>query len=121
MSISVNLYHHDALLYSVYEEGNVRNGCTIIKKGEVYEIKFFKPKDPVFKSKEFLKQMKEAYTEQFNNLSKDEKEKLQVFTAGGPYLATRKIGKNNPLEKEIKTDNYLRKEWNHMVDRSLIE
>ena len=36
------------------------------------------------------------------------------------YLATRKIGKNNPLEKEIKTDNYLRKEWNHMVDRSLI-
>ena len=121
MSISVNLYHHDALLYSVYEEGNVRNGCTIIKKGEVYEIKFFKPKDPVFKSKEFLKQMKEAYTEQFNNLSKDEKEKLKVFTSGGPYLATRKIGKNNPLEKEIKTDNYLRKEWNHMVDRSLIE
>lgn len=102
------------------EEGKIRNGCTIIKKGEVYETNFFKPKDSVFKSKEFLNQMKEVYTEQFNNLSKDEKEKLQVFTAGGPYLATKKIGKNNPLEKEIKTDNYLRKEWNHMVDRSLI-
>ena len=102
------------------EEGNIRKGCKVIKKGEVYERNLFKPKDPVFKSKDFLNQMKEAYTAQFNHLIKNENERLQVFTAGGPYLATKKIGKNNPLEKEIKTDNYLRKEWNHMVDRSLL-
>ena len=102
------------------EEGNIRKGCKVIKKGEVYERNLFKPKDPVFKSKDFLNQMKEVYTAQFNHLIKNENERLQVFSAGGPYLATKKIGKNNPLEKEIKTDNYLRKQWNHMVDRSLL-
>ena len=102
------------------EEGNIKKGCKVIKKGEVYERNLFKPKDSFFKSKDFLDQMKVAYTAQFNHLIKDEKERLKVFSAGGPYLATKKIGKNNPLEKEIKIDNYLRKQWNHMVDRSLL-
>lgn len=52
---------------------------------------------------------------------KNENEKLTVFQTGGPYLATKKIGKNNPKAEEIKIDNYLRQEWNHMVDRGLIE
>ena len=37
-----------------------------------------------------------------------------------PYLATKKIGKNNPKEAEIKADNYLRQEWNRNVDRALL-
>ena len=51
---------------------------------------------------------------------KDENEKLQVFQKGGPYLATKKIGKNNPKEEEIRADNYLRQEWNRNVDRALL-
>ena len=103
------------------EEGNVRPGCKIIKKGEVYEMNLFAPKDPHFKSKAFLKEAKLLFTEVCNDLVKDENEKLTVFTPGGPYLPTKKIGKNNPKEQEIKDNNHLRQEWNRMVDRGLIE
>ena len=51
---------------------------------------------------------------------KDENEKLQVFQKGSLYLATKKIGKNNPKEAEIRADNYLRQEWNRNVDRALL-
>lgn len=50
----------------------------------------------------------------------DENEKLQVFQKGSPYLATKKIGKNNPKEEKIRADNYLRQEWNRNVDRALL-
>lgn len=102
-------------------DGNIRPGCKIIKKGDAYETNFFAPKNPHFKSKAFLKETKVLFTEVCNSLVKNENEKLTVFQTGGPYLATKKIGKNNPKAEEIKIDNYLRKEWNRMVDRGLIE
>lgn len=101
-------------------EGNVRPGCKIVKKGEVYETNLFAPKNPYFKSKGFLNEAKELFTELSNELVKEESEKLSVYRPGGPYLATKKIGKNNPKADEIKTDNYLRQEWNHMVDRAIV-
>ena len=87
----------------------------------MYETNFFAPKNPHFKSKAFLKETKVLFTEVCNSLVKNENERLTVFQTGGPYLATKKIGKNNPKAEEIKIDNYLRQEWNHMVDRGLIE
>lgn len=36
------------------------------------------------------------------------------------YLPTKKIGKNNPKEEEIKADNEVRKQWNQAVDRALV-
>ena len=36
------------------ESGEIRSGCKIIKKGEVYEKHYFKPKNPEFKSKKFI-------------------------------------------------------------------
>jgi hypothetical protein len=53
-------------------------------------------------------------------MEKEENEKLQVFRKGGLYLATKKIGKNNPKEAEIRADHYLRQEWNRNVDRALL-
>src|SRR5699024_12300739 len=44
-----------------------------------------------------------------------------VFDKNSPYLPTIKIGKNNPKAEEIRIDNYLRQEWNHMVDRAVTE
>ena len=102
------------------ENGDVRSECKIIKKGEVYETNFFQPKKEDFKSNAFLKNMKHVMTDAINEIVKDENQKLQVFQKGGPYLSTKKIGKNNPREAEIKTDNYLRQEWNRNVDRALI-
>ena len=102
------------------EGGNLWSGCKIIKKGEVYETNFFQPKKEEFKSHAFLENMKQVMTDAINEIVKDENEKLQVFQKGGPYLATKKIGKNNPKEEEIRADNYLRQEWNRNVDRALL-
>lgn len=43
-----------------------------------------------------------------------------MFDRNGMYLATKKIGKNNPKAAEIETDNMERVRWNQAVDRALI-
>ena len=61
------------------------------------------------------------FTEIINCHVKEESEKLSVFQQGGAYLATKKIGKNNPKEAEIRADNVARQEWNRTVDVALVE
>lgn len=46
-------------------------------------------------------------------------QKLQVFPKNSPYLATKKIGKNNPKADEIRRTNDLRRRWNVQVDHAL--
>ena len=101
------------------EQGNLRAGCSIIPKGEVYESHIFTKKDEWFKSDAFTREVKEMFTEIINSHLKEESEKLSVFQQGGVYLATKKIGKNNPKEAEIQADNAARQEWNDM--RKLME
>ena len=102
------------------EDGEIREGCSIVKKGEVYEKKLFTAKDERFKSNSFLDEVKHSYTDLINIYVRDEKQKLQVFERGSVYLATKKIGKNNPKEQEIEADNQKRREWNRAVDMALI-
>ena len=45
------------------ENGNIRRGCKIIKKGEVYERKIFTTKDGRFKTESFLDEAKVFYTD----------------------------------------------------------
>lgn len=99
-------------------DGNIRKGCAIIKKGEVYENNRFSKKKPEFKSRSFLSAVKEKYTEKMNLLLDDD-EKLKVFKNEGLYLPTKKIGKNNPKADEIAEANEARKEWNSLVDDAL--
>jgi hypothetical protein len=101
-------------------EGNIRKGCKVIKKGEVYERQIFSVKDKHFKDEGFLDEVKRDYTGLINQFVKDEKQKLQVFERGGMYLATKKIGKNNPKAEEIKADNEKRAMWNQTVDRAIV-
>lgn len=103
------------------EQGNLRAGCSIILKGEVYESHIFTKKDEWFKNKAFTKEVKELFTDTINRYVKEESEKLSVFQQGGVYLATKKIGKNNPKAEEIKADNVARQEWNRTVDVALVE
>lgn len=102
------------------ENGEIRKGCRIISKGDIYNIRYFQPKETVFKSKTFTANVKQVFTDFINELVTDEKEKLTVFDHKGPYLATKKIGRNNPKEAEIKADNAVRQEWNQTVDEALI-
>ena len=101
-------------------DGEIREGSSIVKKGEVYEKKLFTAKDERFKSNSFLDEVKHSYTDLINIYVQDEKQKLQVFERGGVYLATKKIGKNNPKAQEIEADNQKRREWNRAVDMALI-
>ena len=103
------------------EQGNMRNGCTVIAKGEVYEKRSFSNKISFFKSDVFLENEKKRYTELMNLYIKNPLEQLQVFDKSGVYLPTKKIGKNNPKAAEIMADNQARKEWNQAVDIALVE
>jgi len=102
------------------EAGQIRQGCKIIPKGEVYERKLFSVKDARFKSENFLDGVKRSYTNLINIYVKDDKERLQVFDRNGVYLPMKKIGKSNPKAGQMKTDNEMRKKWNQTVDRALV-
>ena len=102
------------------ENGNIRKGCKIIKKGEIYERNLFTARSKLFKQDDFVDEVKHFYTDLINTLVKDDKEKLHVFDENGLYLATKKIGKNNPKAEQIQTDNEYRMRWNREVDRAIV-
>lgn len=102
------------------EDGKIRQGCTVIKKGEVYESHLFSVKDDRYKSEAFLEGEKEFYTALINSYISDPEQHLKVFDNNSVYLPTKKIGKNNPKEAEIKADNEARQEWNRTADLALV-
>lgn len=102
------------------EDGKIRDGCTVIKKGEIYESHLFTVKDDRFKSEPFLREIKKVYTELINRHISDPEQQLKVFDKNSVYLPTKKIGKHNPREEEIKADNAARQEWNRTADMALI-
>lgn len=102
------------------EDGQIHEGCTVIKKGEVYESHLFTVKDDKFKSEPFLREVKEIYTDLINRHISDPEQQLKVFDKNSVYLPTKKIGKNNPKAAEIEVDNTARQEWNRTADMALI-
>lgn len=102
------------------EAGQLRSGCKIIPRGEVYERNIFTIKDSRFKSDCFLDEVKWSYTDLINIYVRDDKEKLKVFDKNGVYLPMKKVGKNNPNAEQIEADNRVRTMWNQTVDRALV-
>ena len=102
------------------EDGQIRKGCTVIKKGEIYESHLFTVKDDKFKSEPFLREVKEIYTDLINRHISDPEQQLKVFDKNSVYLPTKKIGKNNPKAAEIEADNTARQEWNRTADMALL-
>ena len=102
------------------EVGQLRCGCKIIPKGEVYERNVFTIKDSRFKSDVFLDEVKRSYTDLINIYVRNDREKLKVFDKNGVYLPMKKVGKNNPKAEQIKADNQVRSMWNQTVDRALV-
>ena len=102
------------------EAGNIRKKCKVVKKGEVYGRKLFTTKNELFKSDGYLDEVKRVYIDLINAFAIKEEDKLHLFDKNGIYLATKKIGKNNPKAAEIEADNKVRMQWNQTVDRALI-
>lgn len=102
------------------EAGNIRKRCRVVRKGEMYERKLFTKKNELFKADGYLDEVKRVYTDLINTFAIKEEDKLHVFEKNGMYLATKKVGKNNPKAAEIEADNKVRMQWNQTVDRALI-
>ena len=102
------------------DNGNLRKGCKIIKKGEVYERTLFTAKNKLFKQESFIDEAKNYYTDFMNSWVDKDDEKLHVFNPNGLYLPTKKIGKNNPKAEQIQADNEVRMSWNREVDRAIL-
>lgn len=102
------------------ESGKVREGCTVIPKGGIYEQHLFTVKDDRFKSEPFLDEVKRNYTDLINRHISDPEHRLKVFDPDSIYLPTKKIGKNNPKAAEIEADNAARQEWNRTADMALL-
>jgi len=102
------------------EDGQLRKGCKIVAKGEVYERDIFTIKDSRFKSESYLDEVKRSYTELINLYVRDDNDKLKVFDRNGAYLPMKKIGKNNPKAAIMESDNEMRTMWNEAVDRALV-
>ena len=102
------------------EDGKIREGCTVIKKGEIYESHLFTAKDDVFKNELFLDEAKQFYTALINRHIHDPERRLKVFDPNSVYLPTKKIGKNNPKAAEMEVDNAARQDWNRTADMALV-
>ena len=102
------------------EDGQIRKGCTVIKKGEAYESHLFTAKDDAFKNELFLDEVKQFYTALINRHIHDPERRLKVFDPNSVYLPTKKIGKNNPKTAEIEADNAARQDWNRTADMALV-
>ena len=102
------------------EDGMIREGCTVIKKGDAYEKHLFTAKDEVFKNELFLDVAKQFYTALINRHIHDPERRLKVFDPNSVYLPTKKIGKNNPKAAEIEADNAARQDWNRTADMALV-
>lgn len=102
------------------ENGNIRKKCKVIKNGKVYERNLFTKKNELFKADGFLDEVKRLYTDLINVCAIKEEDKFHVFDRNGMYLATKKVGKNNPKAAEIEADNMERVRWNQTVDRAMI-
>ena len=102
------------------EDGQIQKGCTVIKKGEIYESHLFTAKDERFKGEPFLREVKEVYTDLINRHISNPEQQLKVFDKNSVYLPTKKIGKNNPKAAEIEADNAARQEWNRTADMALL-
>lgn len=63
--------------------------------------------------------MKNLYAEKINEKSSDTGYMMAVFDREGPYLPTKKIGKNNPKADFIKENNKARIKWNTSVSKAL--
>ena len=98
----------------------IRPDCVVIPKGQIYEMKMFGPKDSRFKSRAFVGEVKHFYTDLINSMVPEERKRLSMFELGEPYLAARKIGKNNPLVAEIAADNEARMEWSRAVNEAVV-
>lgn len=78
------------------DDGEVREGCKIVKKGEVYKTKYFKGKRDDLKANNNAHTFKEHYAKLLD---------LDIYSKDQGRLKQFKVGKGNPKAEAIKSYN----------------
>lgn len=92
------------------DDGTIRPGCSIIKKGEIYKAKYFGPKKDELRANNNLIYFKQHYADMLD---------LEVFDRKKPQLAQIKYGKGNPNEEAIKEYNREVQQFNKVIEKGL--
>lgn len=108
------------------DDGQLRPGCKIIRKGEILEERYFGEKNPMFKDMGWLYSYKQHLADWINQ-ELDPDEKRMVFDRNGPYLAQKHQGRGKPKNREeydkavwIRNWNIQVKHFNKLVEAGVI-
>lgn len=93
------------------EKGEIRQGCSVIKKGEVYKRKHFAGKKDELKSNNNAWHFKQHYAEMLD---------LKVYDKEQGRLKQFKYGKGNPKEHDIKDYNKAVQQFNKVLDIAVL-
>lgn len=108
--------------------GDVRPGCRIVAKGEIYERKIFGPVDRQFgdKHQDWLKTMKTEWLLPLRNGKLQGDVEITEYDPSSGKLAYQHVGnkaqnmKNGTTKAQIEAYNAEVKTWNRNVDRGLL-
>ena len=89
------------------DDGKVREGCKIVKKGEVYKTKYFKGKRDDLKANNNAHTFKEHYSKLLD---------LDIYSKDQGKLKQFKVGKGNPNAEAIKSYNAEVQKFNKDVE-----
>lgn len=110
------------------DQGDVRPGCRIVAKGEIYERKIFGPVDRQFgdKHQAWLKTMKTEWLLPLRNGKLQGDVEVTEYDPSSGKLAYQHVGnkaqnmKNGTTKAQIEAYNAEVKTWNRNVDRGLL-
>lgn len=103
------------------EDGNIKEGCYIIKKGSILYNMNFNNKITYLKSNTFTYDFKKMLVEKWNN--ELGREKYQVFDHDDIYLAQKKIkkGYTQEIKERLEEENEAIRKYNSTVDQIIKE
>lgn len=98
-------------------DGQIRDGCRIVPKGEILSERHFGARDEVFASKEWLDDYNHHMANWINERLQPDKKRI-VYDPNGPYLPQHRIPKGTPEEKAalIQKYNRLVQKYNELVE-----
>lgn len=101
------------------EDGTLRDGCKIIKKGSEINESSFSEKNAYFKSKKFTKEIKDNYVSLWNKILQEDR--YQIFDPNDVFLATKKLHKNYTpeIKERIKQENTMIYQYNESAKKIL--
>lgn len=100
------------------DDGQLRPGCRIVKKGDVYDTRYFGPVDSQFSSRAWLRDCKTSWVLPLRNGALRGDVEITEFSGRGGKLPQQHVGnKARPeVASRVRAYNTLVKQWNALID-----